>query len=164
MNGHHEFKAGVQYSHGYSDYVNGYIGGVAYYDWMNEPYVAYFRTPSHYGGMADQLGFFVDDSWQVSDRLTANLGLRFDYNHASIPDFDELDKFEKPTGNKVPGIPDVANWKQISPRIGINYQLTSDRKTILRASFGRYTKGLVLGDIDGGHPRPGHPICLWLQP
>jgi outer membrane receptor protein involved in Fe transport len=102
--------------------------------------------------MSDQLGFFADDTWQVSDRLTANLGLRFDYNHASIPDLDELDKFEKPTGNKVPGIPDVANWKQISPRIGINYQLTSDRKTILRASFGRYTKGLIIGDIATATP------------
>ncbi len=155
LNGHHEFKAGVQFSHGYSDYINGYIGGVAYYDWMNEPYVAYFRTPSHFGGMADQLGFFVDDSWQVSDRLTANLGLRFDYNHASIPDFNELDKFEKPTGKKVPGIPDVANWKQISPRIGINYQLTADRKTLLRLSFGRYTKGLVLGDVTAATPAQG---------
>jgi hypothetical protein len=155
LKGHHEFKAGVQFSHGYSDYVNGYIGGVAYYDWMNEPYLAYFRTPSHFGGMADQLGLFIDDSWQVTDRLTANLGLRFDYNHASIPDFEELDKFEKPTGNKVPGIPDVANWKQFSPRIGINYQLTSDRKTLLRASFGRYTKGLIIGDIQAATPAQG---------
>jgi len=152
LKGHHEFKAGVQYSHGYSDLIWGYNGGVEYYDYLNEPYLAYFRNPSHYGGMTDQLGFFVDDSWQVSDRLTANLGLRFDYNHASIPAFDELDKFEKPTGNKIAGIPDVANWKQISPRIGINYQLTSDRKTLLRASFGRYTKGLIIGDIEGASP------------
>jgi len=152
LNGHHEFKAGVQYSHGYSDLIWGYTGGVQYFDYMNEPYFAYFRNPSHYGGMSDQLGFFVDDTWQVSDRLTANLGLRFDYNHASIPAFDELDPSEQPTGKKIAGIPDVANWKQFSPRIGINYQLTSDRKTLLRASFGRYTKGLVLGDIEGATP------------
>jgi len=152
LRGDHEFKAGVQYNHGYSDFIYGYIGGVKYYDYMNEPYLAYFRNPSHYGGIVDQLGFFVDDSWNVTDRLTANLGLRFDYNHASIPDFDELDQFEKPTGKKVPGISDVANWKQISPRIGISYQLTGDRKTVFRASFGRYTKGLVIGDIQGATP------------
>jgi outer membrane receptor protein involved in Fe transport len=152
LKGHHEFKAGVQYSHGFSDLIWGYIGGVEYYDWMNEPYVAYFRNPSHYGGMSDQLGVFVDDSWQISNRLTANLGLRFDYNHASIPAFDELDMFEKPTGKKIAGIPDAANWKQFSPRIGINYQLTSDRKTLLRASYGRYTKGLVIGDIEAATP------------
>jgi hypothetical protein len=152
LHGNHEFKAGVQYSHGYSDLIWGYTGGVQYFDWMNEPYFAYFRNPSHYGGMSDQLGFFVDDTWQVSGRLTANLGLRFDYNHASIPAFDELDANEQPTGKKIDGVPDVANWKQFSPRLGINYQLTSDRKTLFRASFGRYTKGLVLGDIEGATP------------
>ncbi|OGD24480.1 MAG: hypothetical protein A2Y69_00600 [Candidatus Aminicenantes bacterium RBG_13_59_9] len=152
LHGNHEFKTGVQYSHGYSDFIYGYIGGVQYFDWDNEPYLAYFRRPSHYGGMTDQLGVFADDSWEISDRMTANLGLRLDYNHASIPDFEELDQNEDPTGNKIPGIPDVANWVQVSPRIGLNYQLTSDRKTLLRLSFGRYTKGLVIGDVSGATP------------
>lgn len=152
LNGNHEFKAGIQYSHGYSDFIYGYIGGVEYFDWMGEPYQAYVRNPSHYGGITDQVGVFVDDSWEISNRLTANLGLRFDYSHASIPDFEELDQNEEPTGNTIPGIPDVANWTQISPRIGLNYQLTADRKTLLRVSFGRYTKGLVIGDIQAATP------------
>jgi hypothetical protein len=152
LNGSHEFKAGIQYSHGYSDFVYGYIGGVKYYDYMDQPYEAYFRNPSHYGGTMDQVGVFLDDSWAVSSRLTANLGLRFDYNHGSIPSFDELDGSNKPTGNKIPGIPDVVDWKQISPRIGITYQITSDRKTVVRASYGRYTKGLVIGDIQAATP------------
>jgi len=152
LKGNHEFKGGVQYSHGYSDTVYGYIGGVKYYDYMNQPYLAYFRNPSHYGGFMDQVGVFIDDTWEISNRLTANLGLRFDYNHGSIPDFDELDRFNKPTGKKIPGIPDVVDWKQISPRIGINYQITSDRKTVFRASYGRYTKGLVIGDIEAATP------------
>ena len=152
LKGNHEFKAGVQYSHGYSDLIWGYTGGVQYFDWMGYPYFAYFRNPSHYGGESDQLGVFVDDTWQISGRLTANLGVRFDYNHASIPAFDELDANEQPTGKTIDGIPDVANWKQVSPRIGLNYQLTADRKTLLRVSFGRYTKGLVLGDIEGATP------------
>jgi hypothetical protein len=152
LKGSHEFKAGVQYSHGYSDFIYGYIGGVKYYDWMNEPLYAYFRNPSHYGGTVDQVGVFVDDTWKVSNRLTANLGLRFDYNHGSIPDFKELDGLYKPTGKTIPGIPDAVDWKQISPRIGINYQLTSDKKTVFRASYGRYNKGLVIGDIEAATP------------
>jgi hypothetical protein len=152
LNGSHEFKAGIQYSHGYSDFIYGYIGGTKYYDYMNEPLYAYFRNPSHYGGTMDQVGVFIDDTWQVSGRLTANLGLRFDYNHSSIPDFDELDPYYKPTGNTIAGIPDAVDWKQISPRIGINYQLTSDRKTVFRASYGRYNKGLVIGDIEAATP------------
>ncbi|MFP4081515.1 MAG: TonB-dependent receptor [Candidatus Aminicenantes bacterium] len=152
IKGNHEFKFGVQYSHGYSDFVWGYIGGVAYYDWMGEPYAAYVRNPAHYGGAIDQFGVFVDDTWEVSSRLTLNLGLRFDYNHGEIPDFEELDRFEEPTGNVIPGIPDVANWKNLSPRIGLNYQLTPDRKTVLRASYGRYYEAMIIGDFDDATP------------
>lgn len=152
IEGNHDFKFGVQYSHGYSDFIWGYIGGVMYYDWMGEPYAAYLRNPSHYGGAIDQVGIFADDTWEVTDRLTINLGLRFDYNHGKIPDFDELDRFEEPTGNVIPGIPEVANWKNISPRIGLNYQLTPDRKTVFRASYGRYYNALIIGDFDDATP------------
>jgi outer membrane receptor protein involved in Fe transport len=152
LQGNHEFKFGVQYSHGYSDEIWGYPGGVIYYDWYGYPYAAYFRLPSHYGGAIDQLGVFVDDTWEVTDRLTLNLGLRFDFNDGRIPDFDELDESENPTGNVIPGIPDVADWKNLSPRIGINYQLTPDRKTVFRASYGRYYNALIIGDFDNATP------------
>jgi outer membrane receptor protein involved in Fe transport len=155
LSGDHDFKFGVQFSRGYSDFVWGYPGGVTYYDWMNEPYVAYFRNPSHYGGLNRQVGLFLDDSWTVSNRLTINLGVRFDYNHGEIPDFNELDRFEQPTGVKIPGIPNVANWKLVSPRIGMNYQLTADKKTILRASYGRYYDSLIIGDFDDATPAMG---------
>jgi len=155
LKGNHDFKAGVQYNHGYSDFIWGYIGGVEYYDWLGYPYAAYVRTPSHYGGVIDQIGVFVDDSWTVTNRLTVNLGLRFDHNHGAIPDFQELDRFEKPTGKIIPGIPNVANWKTLSPRLGINYQLTPNRKTILRASYGRYYSSLIIGDFENATPAQG---------
>lgn len=159
LGGSHEFKAGVQYSHGYSDFIYGYIGGARYYDWDNQPFFEYFRGPSHYGGVMDQVGVFVDDTWRISDRWTANLGLRFDYNHGSIPDFEELDASYKPTGKTIPGIPDAVNWKQFSPRIGINYQITADGKTVFRATYGRYTKGLVIGDIENATPAQAILYC-----
>ncbi len=146
IKGSHEFKFGAQYAHGLSDMIEGYWGGVAYYDWQREPYYAYFRAPSHSGGTNDQFALFMDDTWAVSDRLTLNLGVRFDYNKGSIPDFDELDSFEQPTGTKIAGIPDVADWKNISPRLGLNYQLTNDRKTVFRATYGRYYNALIIGD------------------
>lgn len=152
LEGNHEFKFGVQYNHGYHNLIWGYWGGVMYYDWMGYPYAAYFRLPSYYSGVNDQVGVFVDDTWEVTDRLTLNLGVRFDYNHGEIPDLNELDKFEEPTGKVIPGIPDAADWKNISPRLGINYQLTPDRKTIFRASYGRYYNALILEDVARATP------------
>lgn len=152
LNGDHDFKFGVQFNRGLSDVIQGYWGGVAYFDWMGEPYVAYYWMPSHIGGLNKQFALFLDDSWTMSDRLTLNLGVRFDYNHGSIPDYDELDIHEQPTGTVIPGIPDVARWKNISPRFGINYQLTADKKTVLRASYGRYYDALIIGDFQSSTP------------
>lgn len=152
IKGNHEFKFGVQYNHGYSKSIEGYIGGVAYYDSFGKPYEAYFRVPGHKGGVVDQLGFFAQDNWQVNDRLNLNLGLRFDYNQGKIPDWPQLDAYEKPTGTIIPGIPKVADWKNLSPRIGMVYQLTADRKTVLRASYGRYCDELIIGSIQDATP------------
>ncbi len=152
IQGDHDFKLGVQYNRGYSDIIQGYWGGAAYFDWMGYPYAAYFWDPSHIGGIVHQIGSFLDDSWAISDRLTLSLGVRFDYNHGMIPDYDELDKNGDPTGTAIPGIPNVGNWKTISPRFGLNYQLTSDMKTVVRASYGRYYDALIIGDWEDATP------------
>lgn len=152
IKGDHDFKFGVQYNHGYSDVIEGYWGGVAYMDWLNQPYVGYFWPAHHIGGMVDQLGAFVDDTWALSKRLTLNLGLRFDYSHGKIPNYDELDALENPTGKVIPGISSVGDWKTLAPRVGINYQLTSDMKTVLRLTFGRYFDKMNVGDFQGATP------------
>jgi hypothetical protein len=152
IQGDHEFKFGVQFNRGYSDIIEGYWGGVAYFDWMGYPYAAYFWDPHHVGGIVHQIGGFIDDSWRISDRLTLNVGVRFDYNHGWIPDYDELDINHDPTGTVIPGVPDVGNWTTISPRFGLNYQLTPDRKTVFRATYGRYYDALIIGDWHGATP------------
>ncbi len=147
IKGDHDFKFGVQFNRGYSDIIEGYWGGAAYIDWMGYPYMAYVWNPEHIGGIVHQLGAFVDDSWRLSKRLTLNLGLRFDYSKGSIPAFDQLDINRNPTGTVIPGINNIGNWKTFSPRIGLNYQLTPDMKTVLRATYGRYSGGLVVNDF-----------------
>ena len=147
IKGDHDFKFGVQFNRGYSDIIEGYWGGVTYIDWMGYPYAAYVWNPEHIGGLVHQLGAFVDDSWRLSNRLTLNLGLRFDYSKGSIPAFDQLDIDRNPTGTVIPGINNIGNWKTLSPRIGLNYQLTADMKTVFRATYGRYSGGLKINDF-----------------
>lgn len=161
IEGDHEFKFGVQYNHGYSKAVWGYHGGVAYFDWAGYNYVKYDRLPAIYGGVVDQKGIFLDDTWNVTDRLTLNLGLRFDWNKGKIPDFEQLDGNEEPTGTVIPGIPDAIDWKNISPRIGLNYQITSDRKTLFRATYGRYYNALIVGDLQDVTPARSTTYASW---
>jgi hypothetical protein len=161
LGGDHEFKFGVQYNHGYSKAVWWYFSGKFYYDWEEYPYVQYYRLPALYAGVVNQIGAFVDDSWSVGNRLTFNLGLRFDHNKGSIPDLEQVDVNNEPTGTVIPGISDAVNWSNFSPRIGLNYQITSDRKTLFRATYGRYYNALIVGDIDDITPARTTLYASW---
>ncbi|MGQ9471477.1 MAG: TonB-dependent receptor [Candidatus Aminicenantales bacterium] len=135
--GDHEFKVGVQFNRGTSDTYGGYGGGKFYYDFGGEPYLLYEWDTNRYGGTVINIGGFIDDSWKVSNRLTINLGLRFDHHDASIPAFPLMHNF-KETGEKGVGIDDLIIWNSFSPRLGIAFALTSDLKTLFKASYGRY--------------------------
>jgi outer membrane receptor protein involved in Fe transport len=137
ITGDHEFKVGVQFNRGTSDTYGGYGGGKYYYFYAGVPYYLTEWDTNRYGGTVVNIGGFVDDSWKISDRLTLNFGLRFDHHDAYIPAFPLMHDFEE-TGQKGKGIDDLIVWNSFSPRIGIAFQLTSDQKTLLKASYGRY--------------------------
>ena len=135
--GDHEFKIGVQYTKGKSEWVGGYSGGKSYYLYYGYPYYMYEYDPFMYGATSNAIGAFIDDSWKISDRLTVNLGLRFDHNDGSIPSWFVYDGWEK-TSERVPGVDNIVDMNNFAPRLGLAFQLTSDHKTLLKASYGRY--------------------------
>ena len=64
---------------------------------------------------------YVNDTWQLNEHWSLNLGLRYDEN-------DGVDS----AGNA------VADDNAISPRLGVSYDLRGDGDLVLRASAGRY--------------------------
>jgi hypothetical protein len=144
IRGNHEFKLGVQYTRGSSSGISSYSGGVVYYDWGGEPYAAYFQNPYNYAASINKLGVFIDDSWSISDRLTLNLGLRFDHQDGNILDVDAIDAQRNKTGQTIKGIDNVLAWNTWSPRLGLVFQLTPDNKTILKANYGHYYDGMTM--------------------
>lgn len=90
-------------------------------------------TPQQWYGIG-----FAQDSWRVSDRLTLELGLRYDYysvvkekNNLAKPFFIEENAF----GNVEDGFYN-ADKNNFSPRVSAAYQLND--KTALRAGFGLF--------------------------
>ena len=138
LQGDHEFKFGVIYNHSWAGWKWGYHSNLYYYDWDGYPYYIFTMEPEEYGGAANRISAFLDDSWAVTDRLTLNLGIRFDHTRGGYVESPELDTDANPTGVTFAADMDVLKWDTWSPRLGLVYQLTGDRKTVLKASYGRY--------------------------
>jgi len=150
--GDHEFKFGAIYNHGWTGWKWGYCSGVWYYDWDGYPYWSYFMDPEEYGGVTNRISSFLDDSWAVNDRLTLNLGIRFDRVRGGFPEYDLLDSLGNPTGEKTAADMDLIKWDTFSPRLGLVFQLTADRKTILKASYGRYYSHMLIREFYDAAP------------
>jgi hypothetical protein len=83
------------------------------------------------------LGLFVQDKWTI-DRLTLNLGLRFDYLKITIP-AQHLDPAPLvPNRNLDLPETDLANWKDFTPRVAVAYDLFGTGKTALKTSINKY--------------------------
>ncbi len=162
--GDHEFKFGVIYNHGYAGWKWGYNSNVYYYDWDGEPYYAFFMDPEEYAGVLNRISSFLDDSWSVSDRLTLNLGIRFDHIRGGFPELSRLDENANPIGEPFPEDMDILRWDTWSPRLGLIYQLTADRKTVLKASYSRNYGHMLMRDFYQSAPSKADRYWYWYDP
>ncbi len=99
-------------------------------------------------------GFYAQDDWRLSRRLTLNLGLRYEFTRPPVDGADQYSDFTpdrpNPAVNNYPGAlrfagfgPGRENRRSLvpgwyggwGPRLGLAYSL--DQKTVIRAAFGR---------------------------
>jgi hypothetical protein len=77
---------------------------------------------------------FARDVWQVNDRLTLNLGLRFERYHVFLPAQD------KPAGrfSEAGSFPEqeIRDWAAWAPRVGASWALDAERRTALKLTYG----------------------------
>lgn len=100
-----------------------------------------------------QVGLFVQDDWEITDRLTANLGLRWDYesnqaNNNFVTPQAIVTALRNYPGWQAAGINpnDYISTgknrdpylKEFQPRVGLSYDLNGDRETVLFTGAGRY--------------------------
>jgi outer membrane receptor protein involved in Fe transport len=173
LKGDHDFKFGIQANQGEAKTLiapsatNTYYYRYTYdYDYYGTiyPYDYYYKVigrPYYYGNEQDNLGVFVDDSWAVSDRLTLNLGLRFDHATAVIPSYPRFDTDGNKTGEMVPGTDPVFEWNNWSPRLGFAYNAGAQRNTVIRGSFGVYYNGNVGGNWNNPPPFAPQLDAFW---
>ena len=104
-------------------------------------------------GITMDNGFWVNDKWTVK-RATITMGLRYDWfigyvgESAITPNrWLEAHTFSEPEYVRT-----VPNWKDVSPRIGVAYDLFGNGKTALKASFSRYVDAQATGFAQARNP------------
>ena len=145
VTGSHAVKAGVQFQNGYfwrqrrevADLVQRYRNGLP-------DSVLVHNTPGDSrANMNADLGIFLQDSWTLG-RFTINPGVRYEYFNGSIPErsvaagrFVPARTFAEKT--------DVPNWKDVSPRFGMAWDIQGNGKTAVKFGVGKYVRAYTTG-------------------
>ncbi len=203
LGGNHEFKGGVEFEDAYGDWdwwrpnPSGYYfdqrnpGGYYYsYDRggdgvLNDGYFfTYICGPesgsTHIKDKGNRIGAYIQDSATFGERLTINLGIRYDRSTGWKPEVTKAqsasdlaywigenlikpdvasrypDNFPEGLNpyaeDTSPEWKDIIVWNSFSPRFGLTYDVFGDGKTAVKASFSRYTEYLMLQYFSTLHP------------
>jgi Carboxypeptidase regulatory-like domain len=105
--------------------------------------------------MRAELGLFIQDRWTV-DRLTLTGGLRFDWLSYYYPENQIGPGGLVPNRNLTTPFTESVNWKDLTPRVGVAYDIFGDGKTAYKLSVGKYPINADAGG--GGATAPGNPV------
>jgi hypothetical protein len=138
VTGSHALKTGMTLQEGPADtdvYTNKDTGLIVR---NGQPFQVTVRTTpytTHERLVAD-LGLYVQDTWTVK-KMTVNAGLRFDYLN------NRVEAQDAPGGTWIgprhyDPLSDVPDYKDLSPRLGVAYDVFGNGKTALKATLSRY--------------------------
>ncbi len=151
----HDFKVGINYIDEYSlggDFTVGTKGQfTASEDRLGSPIVDIQFNGGFAGNETptEQKSAYLQDDWAVTDRLTLNLGVRYDYftgfdlDQRANPIYQE---FHTQTRFNEPFLVDFRSFDgvldedddNISPRVGFAYDVKGDGRHLVRGGYGTY--------------------------
>ena len=156
VTGSHAFKVGMTIAHGgvvqngSANEVPGF-GPAAFLLLFGKPFlINQFANPKFTEVDFVNKGIYVQDQWRM-DRVTLNLGLRFDMFDGWSPT-QTMPDGAFTSGFTTQRIENTPTWRDISPRLGGAFDVFGDGKTAIKASAGRYVAAAGAGTVQPTNP------------
>jgi len=192
LGGDHEVKAGVEVQTGADAWAIWKNNPLDVFWWNGSPYYwtamygDYIRDwygdgligmelfgPDKNGYKAEgkfiKLGFYLQDSFTIKNRLTINFGLRYDHANGWLPAIHHSQAggwaydlgqaviypvigFNPYAAFDMTGADNIINWNIVTPRIGLTYDLFGDGKTAVKVHYGMYGDNIWASIFERIHP------------
>ena len=160
ITGSHSFKAGWNDVFGYAQPTT-YNYSPFFYRFNNGVPTQFTMYATPYTPLADEdadMGFFAQDRWKLS-KFTISGGIRFDYFASSFPEQNIGPGLLLPTRDITFPKQKNLNFKDITPRLGLVYDVNGDGRTAVKVSLNKYLQGLALNGL-GSDPNPINSLAL----
>jgi hypothetical protein len=138
LQGDHDFKFGVEFERSRARDTSSYTGANHFYyqDYWGYGYYGNYSAYQYEGyNLPTQImraEGFVQDSWQLTDRLNVSLGLRASRLWGKI---------RGTTGYQY-------NAFRLAPRVGFTFDIFGDKTTVLKGHYGEFTDGMFTAILD----------------
>lgn len=171
--GAHEIKVGAEYMIGATGRtlewkrhpVNGMYYTVTYY---GSPWYGYWYAPYDVKERSRNIAVYLQDAWNISSRITANVGLRFDSMAGIYPpqmeDEGTQELFGYTYNRGVTESMTAYTWNTFSPRLGLIFDATGDGKTMIKTSFSRYYLANLTQWVSRGNPNGWVSYGAYINP
>ena len=144
VTGAHQFKTGVTFRHttiGNIDKLGNdpdMHGTAVDYRFSNgvPNLVTLLDAPWNFQETTKDLALFAQDQWTI-DRITVNAGARYNHATGQTP-LQVLGAGKFVPERRFEPLKNIPNYQNISPRVGVAYDVFGNGKTALKASLGRY--------------------------
>jgi hypothetical protein len=139
VTGAHAFKVGFNNLSGHNRNSNQTVASATSYRFNNAipNLITQYATPNSRRSHLTEGGLFVQDKW-THRRLTASAGLRFDYFYTHFPEQYLGPGPLVPNRNITFTPTDWYQWKDLSPRLALVYDVFGSGRTALKTSIGKY--------------------------
>jgi carboxypeptidase family protein len=144
VTGSHAFQTGMTFSRGLRITRLFYAGDFTARFRDDRPLDATLRIPTdQHERIAGDLATWIQDKWTLG-RATLNLALRYDWFRGKV------DAQDLPAGRWNPAahfdeVNNVPNWKDLSPRVGVAYDVFGTGKTAVKVNLSRYVAAQTVG-------------------